>query len=92
MCSFKFFNQNVCTVNVHGMYYKFNPGPSPHAPTSKAFIGNKKFYWHIESAYVVPRVHANMLHLFCILIYMAISHVGYLWPPIRKLSSLVACA
>jgi hypothetical protein len=29
MCSFKFFNQNVCTVNVHEMYYKFNPGPSP---------------------------------------------------------------
>jgi hypothetical protein len=28
MCSFKFFNQNVCTVNVHEMYYKFNPGPS----------------------------------------------------------------
>jgi hypothetical protein len=31
MCSFKFFNQNVCTVNVHEMYYKFNPGPSPYA-------------------------------------------------------------
>jgi hypothetical protein len=29
MCSFKFFNQNVCTVNVHEMYYKFNHGPSP---------------------------------------------------------------
>jgi hypothetical protein len=29
MCSFKFFNQNVCTVNVHEMYYKFNPGSSP---------------------------------------------------------------
>jgi hypothetical protein len=22
-------NQNVCTVNVHEMYYKFNPGTSP---------------------------------------------------------------
>jgi hypothetical protein len=31
MCSFKFFNQNVCTVNVHEMYYKFNPGLSPSA-------------------------------------------------------------
>jgi hypothetical protein len=30
MCSFKLFNQNVCTVNVHEMYYKFNPGPSPN--------------------------------------------------------------
>jgi hypothetical protein len=29
MCSFKFFNQNVCTVSVHEMHYKFNPGPSP---------------------------------------------------------------
>jgi hypothetical protein len=28
MCSFKVFNQNVCTVNVHEMYYKFNPGPT----------------------------------------------------------------
>jgi hypothetical protein len=29
MCSFTFFNQKVCTVNVHEMHYKFNPGPSP---------------------------------------------------------------
>jgi hypothetical protein len=29
LCSFTFFKQNVCTVNVHEMYYKFNPGPSP---------------------------------------------------------------
>jgi hypothetical protein len=29
MYSFKLFKQNVCTVNVHEMYYKFNPGPSP---------------------------------------------------------------
>jgi hypothetical protein len=35
MCSFKFFNQNVCTVNVHEMYYKFNPGPSLRNPDVK---------------------------------------------------------
>jgi hypothetical protein len=29
MGSFKFVNQNVCTVNVHEMYYEFNPGHSP---------------------------------------------------------------
>jgi hypothetical protein len=33
MCNFKFFKQNVCTVNVHEMYYKFNPGPSPVSPS-----------------------------------------------------------
>ena len=29
MYGFKIFGQNVCTVNVHEMYYRFNPGPSP---------------------------------------------------------------
>ena len=30
MYGLKFSWQNVCTVNVHEMYYRFNPGPSPN--------------------------------------------------------------
>ena len=34
MYGLKFSWQNVCTVNVHEMYYRFNPGPSPTTPST----------------------------------------------------------
>jgi hypothetical protein len=43
MCSFTFFKQNVCTVNVHEMYYKFNPGPSPAEENTQHLINLQLF-------------------------------------------------
>jgi hypothetical protein len=55
MCSFKLFNQNVCTVNVHEMYYKFNPGPSPEKRLGRVEVVQRgpkvtSIFWQIGGA------------------------------------------